>query len=57
MKAAGEAAAALLLVELRQELQTTQKARCAMVRAAWLMVIICLAALSGAGNVVLASLR
>jgi hypothetical protein len=57
MKAAGEAAAALLLVELRQETQAAQKARLAMVRAAWLMTIICLAALSGAGGIVLASLR
>ena len=57
MKAAGEAAAALLLAELQQQMQAAQKARRAMVRAAWLMTIICSAALSGAGGVVLASLR
>jgi hypothetical protein len=57
MKAAGEAAAALLLPELRHEMQAAQKTRRAMIRAAWLMTIICLTALSGAGGIILASLR
>ncbi len=57
MKAAGEAAAALLLAELRHEMQAAQKARRATIRAAWLMTIICLATLSGAGGIILASLR
>ena len=57
MKAASEAAAALLMVELRRETLAAQRAWRAMVRAAWLMVVICLAALSGAGGVVLASLH
>jgi len=57
MKAAGEAAAALVLTELRQETQAVQRARRTTVRLAWLMAIICLAALSGAGGIVLASLR
>lgn len=57
MKAAGEAAAALMLAELRQEIQAAQKARRAMVRAAWFLSVICSAALSGAGGIALASLR
>jgi hypothetical protein len=57
MKSAGKAAAALVLAELQKETQAAYKARRTMVRAAWLMTIICLAALSGAGGVVLASLR
>jgi hypothetical protein len=57
MKAAGESAAALLLVELRRETQAAQEAGRTMMRAAWVMVIISLIALSCAGGVVLASLR
>ena len=57
MKSAGKAAAALVLAELQKETQAAYKARRTMVRAAWLMTIICFAALSGAGGVVLASLR
>ena len=57
IKAAGEAAAALLLVEVRREIDAAGKARRSMVRAAWLLVTICLAGLAGAGGIVLASLR
>jgi hypothetical protein len=57
MKAAGESAAALLLAELRQEMQAAQKARRAMVRAAWFLAIFCLVILSGAGGAILASLH
>lgn len=57
MKAAGEAAAALVLAELHLETQAAQKAGRAMVRAAWLMAITGLAALCGAGGIFLASLR
>ena len=57
IKAAGEAAAELLLVEVRREIDAAGKARRSMVRAAWLLVTICLAGLAGAGGIVLASLR
>ncbi len=57
MKAAGEAAAALLLTDLRQELQATQQARRTMVRAAWLIAISCLATLSAIGGAALAGLH
>jgi hypothetical protein len=57
MKRTSEAAAALLLAELRQEAQAAQKAGRTMVRTAWLIAIIGLVALSGAGGIVLASLR
>ena len=57
MKAAGEAAAALVLVALRNEIEAARKARRAMVRAAWLLVTICLAGLSATGGIMLASLR
>jgi hypothetical protein len=57
MKAAGEAAATLVLAELRRETQAAQTARHTMVRAAWLMVVICLTAVSAASGIALASLR
>ena len=57
MKAAGEAAARLVLVELRQEIEAARKARRAMVRAAWVLVTVYLAGLSGAGGIALANLR
>ena len=57
MRAAGEAAAALVLAELRQETQAAQKAARTMVHAACSMVIISFVLLSGAGGIVLASLR
>ena len=57
MKAAGEAAASLVLAELRQETQAAQNVRLAMVRAAWSMVVLSLATLSAAGGVFLASLH
>ncbi len=57
MKASGEAAAALLLTDLRQELQATQQARRTMVRAAWLIAISCLATLSAIGGAALAGLH
>ena len=57
IKAAGEAAAALLLVEVRRETDAAYKARRSMVRAAWLLVTLCLAGLAGAGGIALASLR
>jgi hypothetical protein len=56
MKAAGESAVALLLIELRQQTQAAQKVSRTMVRATWFMAIICLVALSGAGGIALASL-
>jgi small-conductance mechanosensitive channel len=57
MKAAGEAAAALVLVEIRKEIVAAQAARRAMTRTAWLLVTVCLAGLSGVGGIVLANLR
>ena len=57
IKAAGEAAAALVLAEIHQEAQAAQKARRAMVRAALTMVVLALVVLSGLGGVVLAGLR
>jgi hypothetical protein len=57
MKAAGEAAAALVLRELHHEIEAAQKARRTMMRGTWLMAVICLAALSGAGGILLAGLR
>jgi hypothetical protein len=57
MKAAGEAAAALMLAELRQDTLAVKKATRTLVRAAWLMTIVCLAALSGAGGIFMASFR
>lgn len=57
MKAAGEAAAALVLVEVRKEVEAAREARRAMVRAAWLLITVCLAGLSGAGGILLANLR
>ena len=57
MKVAGEAAAALVLVAIREEVEKARAARVALVRAAWLLLIFCLAALAGVGGIVLASLR
>ena len=57
MKAAGEAAAALVLVEVAKDIEAACIARRAMVRAAWVLVTVCLAGLSGAGGIVLANLR
>jgi hypothetical protein len=57
MKHASEAAISMLVAELRRETQAAEKAGRRMVRAAWLMALIGLAALSGAGGIVLASLR
>ena len=56
MKAAGDAAAAILLAELRQETKAAQKASQTMIRAAWLMTVICLAALCGVGGMTVAIL-
>jgi hypothetical protein len=47
----------MLLTELRRETQAAEKAGRRMVRAAWLMAIIGLAALSGGVGIFLASLR
>lgn len=57
MKAAGESAAALVLVESRKEVEAACEARRAMLRAAWFLVTVCLAALSGAGGILLANFR
>jgi hypothetical protein len=57
MKAAGEAAATLVLAELRHETQAAQTASRTMVRAAWMMVVLCLTAVSAAFGIALASLR
>jgi hypothetical protein len=57
MKTAGEAAATLLLLEIRQETQAMQRTLRIMARLAWFVGIVCLAALSGAGGLALASLR
>ena len=57
MKDAGEAATSMLLAELRRETQAAKEAGRTMMRAAWLMAIIGLATLSGAGGIVLASMR
>jgi len=57
IKAAGEAAAALVLAELRQEAQAAQQARRGMIRAVWAMVVTALAVLSGLGGIVLAGVR
>jgi hypothetical protein len=57
MNAAAASAAELLLLELRQEMLGLQKAGRTMVRAAWFMALSCLAVLSAAGGVALASLR
>lgn len=57
MKAAGEAAAALMLVELRHETQAAQNARRTMVRTAWFIAGTSLVVLSGAVGFVLANLR
>ena len=55
MKAAGEAAAAFVLVELRKEMRMAQKARRSMVRTAWFIAATSLFALSGAAGFVLAA--
>ena len=57
IKAAGKATAALMLVEVRREIDAAGKARRSMIRAAWLLATICLAGLSGAGGMALANLR
>ena len=57
MRAAGEAAAALLLIELRQETQAAQKARRTMARAAWFMVVTFFICLSGICGALIAGLR
>jgi hypothetical protein len=57
LKAAGEAAAALVLAEVRKEIEVVHAGRRAMNRAAWLLVTVWLLGLAGAGGMVLASLR
>lgn len=57
MKAAGEAAAGLVLAEVRQEALAAQKARRVLVRAAWAIVVVGLMVFSGLGGVVLAGVR
>jgi hypothetical protein len=57
MKAAGEAAATFVLGELRQEMQAAQQTRRTLVRTGWVMAVIFLVALSGAGGMALAGLR
>lgn len=57
MKAAGEAAAASVLVGIHKEVEEARTVRRVMTRAVWLLVTICLVGLSGVGGAVLASLR
>jgi hypothetical protein len=57
MRAAAEAAAAIMLIELREEKHAAQKSRRALIHAAWLVSGICLAAVSSLGGFVLATLR
>lgn len=57
IRATGEAAAEMVLAELRQERHAAQQARRACVRAAWVMATIGLVVLSGLGGVALAGLR
>lgn len=57
MRSAGEAAAALVLAELRQEIQAAQKARRTLSHLVWTMAVICMAALSGTLGATLAAIR
>ena len=54
IKAAGEAAAALVLANLRQETAKAERASRTATRAAWATVVACLVLLSGLGGVALA---
>lgn len=57
IKAAGEAAAGLVLAKLRQETQKMEAIKHAMTAAVWTMAIIGLVTLSGVAGMVLAALR
>lgn len=57
MKAAGGAAAALVLAELRLETQAAREARRTIVRAAWIIALTSLVVGSGAAGFVLATLH
>ena len=57
MRAAGDAAAAVVLLEVRKEIEASRTANRVLVVAARLLATICLAGLAGAGGVLLASLH
>jgi hypothetical protein len=56
IKAAGEAAAAMVLTDLRQETAKAERARRGAVRAAWATAMIGLVILSGAAGIALATI-
>ena len=57
MKAAGAAVAEQVVTDIQQELQTVRQARRSMLRLAWIVMVVGLVALSGAGGIALAALR
>ena len=57
MKAAGAAVAEQVVTDIQHELQTVRQARRSMFRLAWVMMVVGLVALSGAGGIALAALR
>jgi CHASE3 domain sensor protein len=57
IKTAGEAAAGMVLAELRRETEKVETSKRAIVRAAWAMAVVGLMALCGMGGMALAALR
>ena len=57
IRAAAEAAAEILLQRLHEETQVTQQANRRLVRVAYSIAVICLIVLSGAGGILMATLR
>jgi len=57
IKTAGEAAAGMVLAELRRETEKVEKSKRAMIRGAWAMAIVGLVVLCGLGGMALAALR
>ena len=57
IKTAGEAAAGMVLAELRRETEKVEKSKRAIIRAAWAMAVVGLMALCGMGGMALAALR
>jgi hypothetical protein len=57
IKTASEAAFKAMLAELHQEMQTIERIRIGVVRAAWAMATICLIGISGIVGITLASLQ
>jgi CHASE3 domain sensor protein len=57
IKTAGEAAAGMVLAELRRETEKVEKSKRTIIRAAWAMAIVGLVVLCGLGGMALAALR